>query len=142
MCYPVMTEATAEAVRGLTRRGFLESMGLATGGMVLPSGLWSAQAQTEPLAASGFGSGRALRAAMHVHGSWSEQEGSWEAQLFQAASNGYDVLYLTDHDRRAMAMNYITSLSGIRWDPILSTGRLAQREARVGKEIGRASCRE
>ncbi len=133
MCFPVMTEATADAARGLTRRGFLESMGIASGGMVLPSGLWSPQAQTEPLAASGFGSGRALRAAMHVHGSWSEQEGSWEAQLFQAASNGYDVLYLTDHDRRQLAMGYLTSLSGAKWDPVVSTGRFSQRAARVSK---------
>lgn len=133
MCFPVQGEASAEAVRGLTRRGFLESLGIAAGGMVLPTGLWSPHAQAESVAASGFGSGRALRAAMHVHGSWSEQAGSWEAQLFQAASNGYDVLYLTDHDRRAMAMGYLTSLSGATWDPIESTGRFAQRAARVTK---------
>ena len=82
------------SVKGLTRRRFLESIGVAAGGLVLPSGLWLPNAQAEPLATAGFGSGRALRAAMHVHGSWSEgdlqQGGSWEAQLFQAAVRSMD----------------------------------------------------
>jgi hypothetical protein len=125
------------SVKGLTRRRFLESIGVAAGGLVLPSGLWLPNAQAEPLATAGFGSGRALRAAMHVHGSWSEgdlqQGGSWEAQLFQAASKGYDVLYLTDHDIRATARNYARSLSDLPWEPAVSTGRLARRAAGVSK---------
>ena len=133
MTFPRKGESPGGVVGGLTRRHFLESMGIAAGGMVLPSGLWLPHARAEGLAGSGFGSGRALRAAMHVHGSWSEQAGSWEAQLFQAASNGYDVLYLTDHDRRALAMNYLRSLSGAEWEPVVSTGRLARRAARVHK---------
>jgi len=113
----------------LTRRRFLTSVGIAAGGLVLPTapGLTDAHAE---IATAGFGAGRALRAAMHVHGSWSEQAGSWEAQLVQAASNGYDVLYLTDHDCRATAWKYLTSLSGAVWDPVVSEGRLAQRTAR------------
>ncbi len=51
--------------------------------------------------------------AMHVHASWSEGNGSWEAQYAQAAALGVDLLYLTDHDFRARAYNYMTSLSGV-----------------------------
>ena len=66
--------------------------------------------------------------AMHVHGSWSEGTGSWEAQFAQAAALGVDLLYLTDHDFRARAYNYITSLNGI---PMATTksGALAQSAA-------------
>jgi len=51
--------------------------------------------------------------AMHVHGSWSEGTGSWEAQFAQASALGLDLLYLTDHDFRASAYNYMTSLAGV-----------------------------
>ncbi|WP_426566864.1 CehA/McbA family metallohydrolase [Angustibacter sp. McL0619] len=53
--------------------------------------------------------------AMHVHGSWSEGGGSWEAQFDQAASTGIDVLYMSDHDTHATARGYLTSLIGIKW---------------------------
>ena len=42
----------------------------------------------------------AFSMAMHVHGSSSEEEGSVDSQLFQASSNGLDVLWWTDHDGR------------------------------------------
>jgi hypothetical protein len=48
---------------------------------------------------------------MHVHGSWSEQAGSWESQCAQAAALGIQVLWPTDHDFRALAYNYLTSLT-------------------------------
>jgi hypothetical protein len=51
--------------------------------------------------------------AMHVHASWSEGTASWEAQYAQAAALGVDLLYLTDHDFRARAYNYMKSLNGI-----------------------------
>lgn len=70
----------------------------------------------------------AVRAAMHVHGSWSEGLGSWDAQFQQAAANGLDVVYMTDHDHRARALGYATSLSGLPWD-ISTTGTLAQQTA-------------
>ncbi len=49
---------------------------------------------------------------MHVHGSWSEGAGSWEAQYAQAAGAAIDVLYLSDHDDRSQAYNYLPSLTG------------------------------
>jgi hypothetical protein len=54
-----------------------------------------------------------LITAMHVHASWSEGNGSWEAQYAQASALGVDLLYLTDHDFRARAYNYLTSLAGV-----------------------------
>ncbi|GAA1922577.1 twin-arginine translocation signal domain-containing protein [Nocardioides marmoribigeumensis] len=137
-----MRDAVGEVVGGdratggtaaLSRRRFLEAAGIAAGAMAVPTGLWTPYAAAEPLATRGFGAGRPLRAAMHVHGSWSEQEGSWEAQLHQAATNGYDLLYLTDHDRRALAMGYATSLTGMEWDPVTSTGRLTRLAASVDR---------
>lgn len=68
--------------------------------------------------------------AMHVHGSWSEAVASWQAQFQQAAANGFDVLYMTDHDFRAMALGYTTSLSGAPW-VISSTGTFVQKAATV-----------
>lgn len=54
-----------------------------------------------------------VNAAMHVHGAWSEGTGSWEAQFAQAAAVGIDLLHMTDHDFRARAYNYMTSLKGV-----------------------------
>ena len=45
MWFPVEGETPSDAVNGLTRRRFLESMGIAAGGMVLPTGLWLPSAQ-------------------------------------------------------------------------------------------------
>lgn len=77
---------------------------------------------------SGLMGGTPLRVAMHVHGSWSEGLASWDAQFQQAAANAFDVLYMTDHDHRAMAFGYATSLSGLPWG-VFSTGTLAQEAA-------------
>jgi hypothetical protein len=44
--------------------------------------------------------------AMHIHSSFSEQSGSMDSQLFQAASNAVDVLWWTDHDARMDGIDY------------------------------------
>ena len=44
--------------------------------------------------------------AMHIHSSFSEQSGSMDSQLFQAATNAVDVLWWTDHDHRMDGINY------------------------------------
>jgi len=44
--------------------------------------------------------------AMHVHSSFSEQSGSMDSQLFQAAANSVDVLWWTDHDQRMEGIDY------------------------------------
>jgi hypothetical protein len=72
-----------------------------------------------------------LRLAMHVHGSWSEGVGSWEAQLVQAAANDIDVLFMTDHDSRATATpKYVNTLADAKLLPS-STGTLARRASTV-----------
>ena len=60
-----------------------------------------------------------------MHASWSEGLASWEAQFAQAAANALDVLYMTDHDFRSTATNYITSLPPSAWVRS-TTGALAQ----------------
>ena len=115
----------------LTRRGFL---GVVGAGVLLPAAVRPPGAAAAPVAAqvaaAGFGGARALRAAMHVHGSWSEGTGSWEAQFQQAAANGYDLLYLTDHDIRMLARGYLASLSGVALTAS-STGTFAQKASTV-----------
>jgi len=44
--------------------------------------------------------------AMHVHSSFSEQDGSMDGQLFQATKNSVDVLWWTDHDTRMDGIGY------------------------------------
>ena len=44
--------------------------------------------------------------AMHVHSSFSEQDGSMDSQLFQATKNSVDVLWWTDHDTRMDGIGY------------------------------------
>jgi hypothetical protein len=44
--------------------------------------------------------------AMHVHSSFSEQSGSMDSQMFQAARNSVDVLWWTDHDHRMDGLDY------------------------------------
>ena len=111
----------------LTRRGFLGAVGA---GVLLPAAVRLPAAAAASRVLSGFGGGRALRAAMHVHGSWSEGTGSWQAQFQQAAANGYDLLYLTDHDIRMLARGYLSSLSGVALTGS-STGTFAQKASTV-----------
>src|SRR6266700_4619781 len=44
--------------------------------------------------------------AMHIHSSFSEQNGSMDGHLCQAAKNAVDVLWWTDHDHRMDAVGY------------------------------------
>jgi hypothetical protein len=112
-----------------TRRQFLGTVGVGAVGVLLPPAV-RLPAPGGLASRDGFIGSRALRAAMHVHGSWSEGVGSWDAQFTQAAANGFDLLYLTDHDHRAMALNYLTSLSGVTM-VASSTGSFAQKASTV-----------
>jgi len=60
--------------------------------------------------------------AMHIHSSFSEQQGSMDAQLCQAAQSLVDVLWWTDHDQRMTGLGYrdtvhFTSLDAEQPDP-------------------------
>ena len=96
-----------------SRRQLLGAGAAAAAALALPPPRWLPTARA--VAPLGFAGAAPLHLAMHVHGSWSEGRGSWEAQLTQAAATGVDVLYLTDHDARATANGYLTSLSGVTW---------------------------
>jgi hypothetical protein len=81
---------------GLSRRGFMHSVGGAAAAVAL------AQLPRLPLrsaaravAADGTS---AYSMAMHIHSSFSEQNGSMDGHLFQATKNAVDVLWWTDHD--------------------------------------------
>lgn len=43
---------------------------------------------------------------MHVHSSFSEFDGSMDAQLWQATQNAFDVLWWTEHDQRLNDLGY------------------------------------
>lgn len=91
-----------------TRRVVLSAMAALGAAPFLVSG-----GQAQASSGATLGGLAPVTAAMHVHGSWSEGTGSWEAQFAQAAALGIDLLYLSDHDFRAEAYNYMTSLAGI-----------------------------
>ncbi len=113
----------------LSRRELLGMGAVAAAGLVVSKPLWL-PAGSSLAAPNSFTGGAALRLGMHVHGSWSEGLGSWEAQFAQAVSYGLDVLYMTDHDFRATAGNYLTSLIGVSWVRA-TTGALAQQATTV-----------
>ena len=102
---------------GWTRRQLLAAGAAA---VAVPAPLWVPQSAAA--AESLLLGSTPLSLAMHVHGSWSEGAGSWEAQFSQAAATGIDVLYMSDHDTRATARGYLTSLSGVTW--VRSTHRI------------------
>jgi hypothetical protein len=94
-----------------TRRAFLTGVGatLATVGALPALGAGRAAADTlpTPVPPAVLPSGlTAHRAAMHVHGSFSEGSGSWAQHFSEAARTGVDILVPTDHDWRVMQRNY------------------------------------
>ncbi|HET7310767.1 MAG TPA: hypothetical protein VFJ17_05525 [Mycobacteriales bacterium] len=120
----------------LSRRRLLGIGAAAIAGATVADTIWL---PTRAMAASGtqdtLTGAAPVRLAMHVHGSWSEGPGSWEAQFDQAARNAIDVLYMTDHDTRQLARHYLQTLHGARWSRA-STGKLARQAAGVkGRSI-------
>jgi len=90
---------------GVSRRAAIRAAALAAGaGTMLPRapGL-PLRSPARDVAADGKA---AYSMAMHVHSSFSEQSGSMDSQLFQAASNAVDVLWWTDHDARMLGIGY------------------------------------
>ena len=103
---------------GLSRRQVLHGAGaLAAAAVVLGSGPRRRALRSPARPAAPDGSLLAYSMAMHIHTSFSEQSGSMDSQFYQAATNGVDVLWLTDHDHRMDGVNYrqtvhFTSLTG------------------------------
>lgn len=113
-----------------SRRSFLESLGVMGGSLFLPI-----HPLTRTSRANTLTGGAPVLTAMHVHGSWSEGgdgPGSWQGQFHQASQSGIDVMYMTDHDHRALATYYLTRLdSGVGWNR-LTSGALSQNSATTG----------
>ena len=55
---------------------------------------------------AGAGATRAYSMAMHLHASFSEQNGSMDSHLYQAVKNAVDVVWWTDHDHPMAAIGY------------------------------------
>ncbi len=114
--------SVATGPRGHTRRTFLQLLGGVSGAVLLGGRTTSAWAST---GVSPFTGQAAVAAAMHVHASWSEGQASWDQQFRRASECALDVLFMTDHDSRALAFNYITSLGGNKF-ALTTTGSLQQ----------------
>lgn len=94
---------------GLTRRQVLNAAGgLASAGLLLGRGAGPPRRlplQSKARLADANGN-QAYSMAMHVHSSFSEYSGSMDCQLYQAARNGVDVLWWTEHDGRMNNLDY------------------------------------
>lgn len=91
---------SADRSERLSRRGFL----VGSSALVAAAALRNAPAARAAL-------GRPVSMAMHIHGSFSEDRGSWDQQAKQAVMNGVDVLWATDHDWRMSHWGFLTHLS-------------------------------
>lgn len=96
-----------------TRRTILRSAGVLAGAALLPGRGLTASAAVRPrprLSARPVDpwGNSAYSNAMHIHSSFSEQDGSMAAQMYQAAQNAVDVLWWTDHEERFSALAYPT----------------------------------
>jgi hypothetical protein len=105
----------------LSRRGFMQATGAAAAAVAVLGELPRLPLHSPARAAAADGTS-AYSMAMHVHSSFSEQDGSMDSQLFQASTNSVDVLWWTDHDTRMDGIGYrktvhFTSLTHERGGP-------------------------
>ena len=132
---------------GLSRRQFLHGAGVLA---VAAAGAGGRVRRPLPLRsparpAAADGTLLAYSMAMHIHSSFSEQSGSVDSQFYQAAANGVDVLWLTDHDHRMDGVNYrktvhFTSLTGEKGAPGQG-GAWKWQEVKSGPVSGKSSGR-
>jgi hypothetical protein len=88
----------------VSRRNFLGGMAAAALLPQLPrAARLPLRSAARPVAANGM---PAYSLAMHVHSSFSEFDGSMDAQLWQATQNAVDVLWWTEHDQRLNDLDY------------------------------------
>jgi len=89
---------------GVSRRNFLGGVAAAALVPRLPfAARLPLRSPARPVAADGAS---AYSLAMHVHSSFSEYDGSMDAQLWQATRNALDVLWWTEHDQRLNDLDY------------------------------------
>jgi hypothetical protein len=106
---------------GLSRRSFVHATAAAAAGAAFFREIprLPLRSPARPVTADGTS---AYSMAMHIHSSFSEQSGSMDSQLFQAATNAVDVLWWTDHDARMDGIGYrrtvhFTSLTAEKGGP-------------------------
>jgi hypothetical protein len=92
----------------VSRREFLYGAAAlgAVAAMRLPGGFTPRLALHSPERAAGLGGTNAYSMAMHIHSSFSEQNGSMDGHLAQATANAVDVCWWTDHDYLMDAINF------------------------------------
>jgi hypothetical protein len=92
----------------VSRRQFLYGAAAlgAAAAMRLPSDFAPRLPLNSPERAAGFGGTNAYSMAMHIHSSFSEQNGSMDGHLAQATANAVDVCWWTDHDYLMDAINF------------------------------------
>jgi hypothetical protein len=93
---------------GMSRRTFIHGGAVlgAAAAAGLPRGLPLRLPLHSPARAVAANGTSAYSMAMHIHSSFSEQNGSMDGHLYQAAKNAVDVLWWTDHDHRMDGVNY------------------------------------
>ena len=90
---------------GISRRGFMHATAGAAAAAALLRGFGRLPLHSQDRLAAADGlAGYSM--AMHIHSSFSEQSGSMDCQLFQAATNAVDVIWWTDHDFRMQGTDY------------------------------------
>jgi hypothetical protein len=100
---------------GITRRQALQGgAALAIGAAVVGGGtsLLRARSGTAARSSSSLAGTDPLVAAMHVHAGYSEGGSSWAQHYATCAAVGVDVMWQTDHDFRARALDYVGTLGG------------------------------
>src|SRR5215475_14587606 len=97
-----------EDYAGISRRTFMHGGAVvgAAAAIGLPQDLPLRLPLRSPARAVTASGAKAYSMAMHIHSSFSEQNGSMYGHLFQAAKNAVDVLWWTDHDHRMDAAGY------------------------------------
>ncbi len=93
---------------GTQRRGFLKLGAALAVAAAIP---WSVDDVRRGAAAASRNSVTAAgesarRLAMHIHSSFSEMTGSMHGHLQQAMANGFDAIFFTEHDWRALYTNF------------------------------------
>lgn len=97
----LMDDEPVDPPSSVSRRRFLQAMGVAAAATVVGPASWESNAAAAAVAGT-----KPVSMAMHIHASFSEQWGSMEGQLHQAQQNAVDVLWWTDHDHRMSAFGY------------------------------------
>lgn len=121
-------DESTDPVRPFPTKGFTRRDLFRMGGAVGVVGAAWLLGDARPAYADTLGGTDPFLAAMHVHGSWSEGPGSWQAQADRARQLGLRILFPTDHGYRALAYGYWTSMQGPSFKQS-TTGSFAQEAA-------------